>query len=352
MAQPTRNDFSNLGLTAAAARIREACGVKSAAAQAMLALPNVLAIGVGFRNKDRQGLKELCIVCSVEAKLPLNELRASERLPQHIGGFQLDVVETGRMRALGGSQTQRMRPVQPGLSIGHKDITAGTFGCVVERNGQRLMLSNNHVLADCNNARLGDRILQPSKYDGGKVDKDAIARLVEFVPIIFDEDAAAAAMSARAQPQGCGKALLRTPSGKAPVEGYNKRGRNRVDCALALPDAQHLISGEITSVGTPRGIAVAALGMTIQKSGRTTGHTTGQIEQIDVTSRIDYDKRTATFTGQLLASATSAAGDSGSAVLDMSGRLVGLIFAGSDRVTLINPIQDVFDALDVELPDA
>ena len=319
MAQPTRNDFSNLGLPAAAARIREACGVKSAAAQAMLALPNVLAIGVGFRNKDRQGLKELCIVCSVEAKLPLNELRAGERLPQHIGGFRLDVVETGRMRALSGSQTQRMRPVQPGLSIGHKDITAGTFGCVVERNGQRLMLSNNHVLADCNNARLGDRILQPGKYDGGKVDKDAIAKLVEFVPIIFDEDAAAAAMSAR---------------------------------ALALPDAQHLISGEITSVGAPRGIAVGALGMAIQKSGRTTGHTTGQIEQIDVTSRIDYDKRTATFTGQLLASATSAAGDSGSAVLDMSGRLVGLLFAGSDRVTLINPIQDVFDALDVELPDA
>jgi len=354
MAQTSSNHFTNLGLPAAAARVREACGVKSAAAQAMLALPHVLAIGVGFRNKDRQGLKELCIVCSVERKLPLNELRAGERLPQQVGDFRLDVVETGRLRALSGRQTQRMRPFQPGLSISHKNVTAGTFGCVVQRNGQRLILSNNHVLADCNNARLGDRIVQPGTYDGGKLDKDAVARLVEFVPIVFDEDAGAAAMSARAEPQGCGRTLVREKPGadKKPPEGFNRRGRNRVDAALALPDAPHLIATEITSVGAPRGVAIGALGMAIQKSGRTTGHTTGQIEQIDVTSRIDYDKRTATFTGQLLASAVSASGDSGSAVLDMSGRIVGLLFAGSDRVTLINPIQDVFDALDVELPDA
>jgi len=349
MAQAT-NDFTNLGLPAAAARIREACGVKSAAAEAMLARANVLAIGVGFRNKDRQGLKELCIVCSVETKLPLNELGAADRLPQQIGGFRLDVVETGRLQAFGEPQKQRMRPVQPGLSIGHTGVTAGTFGCVVERNGERLMLSNNHVLANCNDARLGDRVLQPGRYDGGKADKDVVARLVEFVPIVFDEDPNAPTQRSRAIPQGCGSAVVRNKNGRTPPDSVNKRGRNRVDCALAKPDAAHLLSTDILGIGAPRGVAVGALGMAVQKSGRTTGHTTGQIEQIDVTSRIDYDKRMATFTGQLMASAVSAAGDSGSAVLDMSGRIVGLLFAGSQRVTLINPIQEVLDALDVELP--
>lgn len=350
MAQTSRNHFSSLGLPAAAARIREACGVKAAAAQAMMALPNVLAIGVGFRNRDRQGLQELCIVASVERKLPLNELGGKDRLPQQIGGFRLDVVETGRLAALGEPQKQRMRPVQPGLSIGHTGVTAGTFGCVVERNGERLILSNNHVLANCNDARLGDRVLQPGRYDGGKADKDAVARLVEFVPIAFDVDPGAPTQKSRAVPQGCGSAVVRNNGNRTPPESVNKPGRNRVDCAIAKPDAPHLLTNEILGIGMPRGVAVAALGMSIQKSGRTTGHTTGQIEQIDVTSRIDYDKRVATFTGQLMASAVSAAGDSGSAVLDMSGRIVGLLFAGSQRVTLINPIQEVLDALDIELP--
>jgi hypothetical protein len=49
----------------------------------------------------------------------------------------------------------------------------------------------------------------------------------------------------------------------------------------------------------------------------------------------------------------SAGGDSGSAVLDMNKRVVGLLFAGSaGNTTIINPIQAVLNALQVQLVTA
>jgi len=59
--------------------------------------------------------------------------------------------------------------------------------------------------------------------------------------------------------------------------------------------------------------------------------------------------RIARFTDQLLAGPMSQGGDSGSAVLDQGNRLVGLLFAGSDNSTIVNQIQHVFDALDLEI---
>jgi hypothetical protein len=365
------NAFSNLTLPAAAARIRDAIGVKREFMTEALLKPNIVAVGVGFRNRDRQGLKELCIVCCVERKRPLNELRETDRLPAYYGDFRTDIISTGRFtalarakRALGsGAQTQRVRPVRPGISIGHGDVTAGTFGCVVERNGERLMLSNNHVIANGNRAGLGSAILQPGPHDGGKVGTDAMARLVEFVPIAYDGDISPTDPIDPADPvapiapqpptstlPGCRPDAQIFRKKPAVIRSaINKPGANKVDCALAKPDGDALITTEILGIGSPRGIATGTLGMLVQKSGRTTGLTRGEIEQIDVTSRVDYGDRVATFSGQLLASSTSAGGDSGAAVLDMSGNVIGLLFAGSATSTLLNPIQSVLDALNVGL---
>ena len=86
-------------------------------------------------------------------------------------------------------------------SVGHVDITAGTYGTAVYRilpggsvNPPRhglgiprswYILSNNHVLANSNDANIGDLILQPGPFDGGTDPEDAIARLRAFVPITF-----------------------------------------------------------------------------------------------------------------------------------------------------------------------
>jgi hypothetical protein len=50
-----------------------------------------------------------------------------------------------------------------------------------------------------------------------------------------------------------------------------------------------------------------------------------------------------------MASGMSAGGDSGSAVVDEDGLVVGLLYAGSGSATLINPIQTVLQLLQVEL---
>ena len=369
MADTSQNTFDNLSLPAAAARITAARAAKQAAVAQMLGLAQVRAVGIGFRNVDRQGRRELCIICSVERKLPLNELADNQRVPPYVGGFRTDVVATGRFRALtvprhtapsqkgkrnaegDALQTARLRPAAPGGSIGHVDVTAGTFGCVVARNGEYLLLSNNHVIANGNAARLGNSIVQPGIYDGGNARKDMIASLVEFIPIIFDGESdtrgAPGAPASPAQPRGCGGPAGAFASKRARPLSINRAGANRVDCAIAKPSDPTAITTRILGIGSPVGAGIGALGMQVQKSGRTTGLTRGEIEQIDVTSKIDYDNKTATFTGQLMASAASAGGDSGSVVLDMTGHVVGLLFAGSNAATLINPIQDVLDALQV-----
>ncbi|MDP3803969.1 MAG: hypothetical protein Q8Q87_00290, partial [Candidatus Omnitrophota bacterium] len=69
---------------------------------------------------------------------------------------------------------------------------------------------------------------------------------------------------------------------------------------------------------------------------------------INATIRVDYDGKAALFRNQIMTSAMSQGGDSGSLVLDQKRRAVGLLFAGSDLVTLCNPIRDVFKLLDVK----
>jgi len=61
--------------------------------------------------------------------------------------------------------------------------------------------------------------------------------------------------------------------------------------------------------------------------------------------------RTALFEGQIVTGNMSSPGDSGSLLVEAAGpRAVGLLFAGSDRSTVFNPIQDVLSALDIEIP--
>jgi hypothetical protein len=39
----------------------------------------------------------------------------------------------------------------------------------------------------------------------------------------------------------------------------------------------------------------------------------------------------------------SSPGDSGSSILDMQNRAVGLLFAGSETVTILTPLQHILD---------
>lgn len=301
---------------------------------------NVVACGLGYKISEGEPTGELSLIVSVTEKVPAAQLSAQDLVPKSLEGMLTDVVETGRIRALSDPRIRR-RPAQPGISIGHYDITAGTFGLLVARGGAPFILSNNHVLADSNAGKIGDAILQPGPADGGKA-ADRIAALAEFEPIDFGDN-----------PSQCG--IADTVAGVlnvlARVTGSSHRlqpirqtaGVNLMDAALAQPDAPDLVVPAILDVGLPAGADVCQLGQEVQKMGRTTGLTQGYVTQVNVTVNVSYNGRTARFTDQMIASEMSSPGDSGSTILDMDRKAVGLLFAGSSTTTIFTPIQRVLD---------
>ncbi len=335
------------------ADIDRAAAIKRQNLNHLIKQKNVVGVGVGFKESQGVITDEVAVVVNVAKKVPKAQLAKSDEVPRDIDGIRTDVVETGRFLAgqvapQAHSTKDRWRPtVPPGVSVGHLDVTAGTFGCLVRRGSEIFILSNNHVLANVNLGQPGDPIIQPGRYDGGTA-ADQIATLAEYLPLDFGGTNPQCTIAT-----GVTQALnflARTTGSSHRMMAYRtSEGENLIDAALARPLNPNQLVPDIHKIGRPKGIRVATLGTPLQKTGRTTDHTTGAITQIDVTTSVEYNGRMAKFTDQFLASGMSAGGDSGSAVLDEEGYVVGLLFAGSGTATLINPIRTVLDLLDVEM---
>ena len=333
--------------------IERAISVKQQNLNHLIKRRNVVGVGVGFKESEGVVTDELAVTINVAKKVPVAQLAESDKVPRDLGGVRTDVVETGRFlagEAVAPAKTTKDRwrqRIPPGVSIGHADVTAGTFGCLVRRGGELFILSNNHVLANVNAGQPGDPIIQPGRYDGGGP-ADQIATLADFIPLDFGGDAASCNIAT-----GLEKALnwvAETVGSSHRMIAYQTApGENLVDAALARPLDPAQFIPDIFEIGRPRGTVQATLGAKVRKTGRTTSYTQGTITQIDVTTSVDYNGRMATFTDQLMASGMSAGGDSGSAILDEDGLVLGLLYAGSGQATLVNPIQTVLKLLKVEL---
>ncbi len=314
--------------------------------------PNLVATGVGYKRVQGKQIDELCIICSVDTKIASKSLSDRELIPPSIEGITTDVHPVGQIHTL-QAPTGRFRPAPGGVSIGHVNITAGTLGCLVTKNNTIYILSNNHVLANSNQSDKGDVILQPGPHDGGTIINDQIARLSDFIPIKFE--------NGNGNGNGGCKlttAILSLFNFIARLSGSSTRMFSRnisqkvnlVDCAIAEPLYESDVINEILQAGIINGASDGELGMKLKKSGRTTGLTTGTIEQVDVSVRVNFGlNRTALFSDQLIAGPMSQGGDSGSIVLSDDNQAIGLLFAGSTNTTVINRIQNVFQLLDVNL---
>ncbi len=319
--------------------------------EAILAKPNVLGVGTGFKTRNGKQLGDLCVIAMVSQKIPRAGLDPSALVPVEVEGISTDVIQVGFLRAL-QERTDRWRPALGGVSLGHYKITAGTLGAVVRdrTTDRRLILSNNHVLANNNQGGQGDPILQPGAVDGGREETDIFATLERFYPIRFNEgpvDCSTAEAYAK-----FGNMMAKLLGSKHRVQAYwsDPQATNQVDAAIAKPLNDMEVLDEILEIGAIGGVLPAMLGMRVRKSGRTTGLTTGQIMVLNATVTIDYGDRRARFENQIVTTAMSQPGDSGSLlVAGESLQAVGLLFAGSDQVTLHNPIQSVLDCLDVTL---
>lgn len=289
---------------------------------------NILGIGVGLKETAGIMTGQMAVKYFVRQK---RDVPTAERLPATASGMPTDVVQMAPLRAR-GSYTQRVRPGVGGCSgcVVVQDLTyTGTLGIGMRGYGglagRTLVLSNNHVLANENRSRIGDPVIQPGSLDGGSAPDDVIGHLYEYVPLRFA------------------------------AFGDSNPPVNRVDAACAEISRFGEFTREIFWIGYPRGwkrredveAALADGNTGVQKTGRTTGFTTGTIAAVGFDGWVGYDSGDAYFEDQLLITpgSFSDAGDSGSCILDLEENIVGLLFAGGATHTVANFIEDVWSRL-------
>jgi len=291
------------------------------------------------------GLKtdRIAIRVGVREKVPLDQLKKKDVIPTRIQGVETDVFQTEDIDALAIDRKAKHRPAPGGVSISHPNVTAGTLGMVVRKAGVRYILSNNHVLANSNDAKMGDDAWQPGSYDGGGP-ADTIAHLSAFVPITFLNGGS-----------GClggiiGKVTAPIAAFFAELFGRTPRAiTNKVDAAIARPLIDEDVLDEILEIGKPTGYGEAKKGDTIKKSGRTSELSQADVIATDGVSNVNYgDGKIAIFEDQVVTPAMSEGGDSGSAALNGQNEAVALLFAGSSSLTILNKIANVIDALGLD----
>jgi len=262
---------------------------------------------------------------------------AAATFPQYVVGVEVVPESTGPFLALGempmpadaeavDPKKNFPRPVPIGVSTGHPNVTAGTIGARVTDGSRIFALSNNHIFADNNGGRAGDKLLQPGVVDGGRDPDDVFGTLHDYEAIDF-----------------CSGILC---------------GMNKIDAAVALTTADDLQNETPEGgYGAPRSSTIEAkIGMEVQKYGRTTGYTKGRITGLNATIDVGYAAGTARFEDQIVISGNgfSAGGDSGSLIVSdgfmfADRRPVGLLFAGTAVSTLANPIDLVLDRFGVRI---
>ena len=194
---------------------------------------------------------------------------------------------------------------------------SGTLGALVQSGTTKYILSNNHVLARADQAAAGDDISQPGLIDSS-------CRISTVV---------------------------------ADFTGAAQLGSN-VDAAIAqLRTGQMDSTGFIEDIGVPSSTIVnPTVGLSVAKSGRTTGFTAGSISSINTSVSVQYQKGcnsgkkfTVSYTNQVVigSGSFSAGGDSGSLIVtnNASHNPVALLFAGSSTTTIGNPIGEVLTKL-------
>ncbi len=334
--------------------------------------PNVVGVGSGYRKKDGKKTDEKAIIVFVTQKIAPHKLDEAALVPRSLRSHRVDVIEIGEVRLMeegssspsseeedssypGGNRLKRLRPSPGGVSTGHYKVTAGTLGCTVRDRvtGERFILSNNHVLANSSSgkdgrAQTGDPVLQPGSYDGGKLESDTIASLERFIPLCSSLLPANCA-TARFWENLANRILtVLRPNYHLYLQKSNKDG-NLVDAALARPIRDEDLLAEIMALGRISGAGEVYPGEGVVFSGRTSGVVRGSVIARDVSLFIALEPgKELYFIDQLVTSAVSRPGDSGSLLMDGQNRAVGLLFAGSDKVSVCNRFENVSRLLDVE----
>lgn len=322
------------GLEIAMEKVQDVVQLKGKVGNALFRNPLVVGHGVGL---DENG-KPAIIVYTIEKVDQRKDVNINNvgdgnyplALPFEIEKVRVVPKVSGMFKAYDDPTSWFPRPVPIGVSVGHPDITAGTIGCRVTDGTNAYILSNNHVLANSNEAQIGDNILQPGPTDGGIEPNDVIGTLYDFEPISFSSDNTMDAAIAEVTMNDLGVTTYKDASG--------------------------------TDLTPSTTTVTAGIGMPVHKYGRTTGHTSGVIESVSGTFDICYKTRgpvrciqSARFVNQIVITpgTFSGGGDSGSLIVtdDGNNKPVALLFAGSSTHTIASPIDPILARFGVTIDD-
>jgi hypothetical protein len=201
---------------------------------------------------------------------------------------------------------------------------SGTLGALVFSGSRKYILSANHVIGMMGKATAGDPISQPGLID----QRCSVSRTVGHFTVA------------------------------SPLA-------DNVDAAIAeLVDGTMDPTGKILGIGVPLSAIVdPEPNLKVAKSGRTTGVTHGTIQSYSTSLKVDYSggcrstgPSIVPFDNQIVIQGQSGAfassADSGALVLTEDRHPVGLVVAGSDTLTVANPIREVLGSLSNRLGKA
>lgn len=333
------------------------------ATPAMLALknlPHVTDVGLGLRRVKGRLTQELAVVVHVDQKRPEAELGKSAIVPKLVGNLRTDVTEEldpayffpGDGPPLPEDRT-RVRPLLSGVSLSTSPDHAGTLGFFARRNSDNkpVLVSNYHVLY--RDRGLLDitgethEALQPPRGSDtrvGDVIDGAIGGSVDAAFALLDEEGSSCCC-------------------QAPIKHENK--------------TRNTETGSANNAVQMTGIRRAQVNDLVTKTGRTTDKTLGRIVNVNkaVNGAVDYSDfdlpAGASFNFDNLIMIVTwdpvandfddtvdfgQSGDSGSAVVNEAGEIVGLYCLGYVDTTnnrhfgFACHIEDVETALQVTVP--
>jgi len=320
----------------------------------LMAMPDVVGTAVGLGAQGQPVVKVLTARGGVAG------------IPANVDGVPVEVKVTGVFFAIPGPPRGKKPPPEPGVdptsrfedpvpigvSVGNEwDCSAGTLGCRVTDGISVYALSNLHVFDPDQNSNLAEnceRIVQPARLDdpadncsGLPTQNNIFGWVVDYEPIEFGGvyntiDAAIAEVPAP----------FYYPGSDPPAQWYWGDLPQRGLGTGTPPDGY----------GTPNSTTVGAqIGMAVQKYGRSTGLTKGQVSLLNATVTVSYVDGVATFENQICLEGRKflKPGDSGSLVVtnDSGKNPVGLLFAGNTPGSLgiANPIDAVLAAFGVTI---
>jgi hypothetical protein len=335
--------------------------VKRRVEDLLLSRPGVVGVDIDEQVTEGRRTGRPAIVVYVRAKLPAADLPPGALVPPQVSGVPTDVVAeqfvlhrallatddppaavvAGGERhevlvgGIGVGPCRAVRLVPPDVPRAGDYLVVGTLGVLAVARGRRqvMALTGFHVACVDDAWMVGDRMVHPSRVDGGRCGDEVVATL------------ARAALAGSA----AGAALLLQPG-----QRY-------------LP--------AIAEVGPVAGRGSARIGGEVRKRGRSTGLTSGVVVSTDATLRLDFgnglglrtlrDQIRIRATGNRFGDGAGSSrfgdgagssrfgdhGDSGAALVAGGNRVVGLYLGGNPSGSLgfANPIGPVLDQLDVDL---